>query len=321
MSKSKKDKEDKKQPSLFDTTMKQKRYESGIDIWKNGGKIQDAVFQHSVLCQTSFPYRNPGEDCIIWEHSQGRASLNIQCLQEKNPETGEFMYLGLPYGTKARLIMAYLNTQAIKNQSPIIDVEKSITSFIQKIGLVKKGKNINEVKSQLARIASSIITLIYQGEGNQNLNARFALVKKYDLWFPKNEQKRVAWTSRIQLTEDYFQELEQHAVPLDERALGALKNSAMGLDIYCWLAQRLHRIPFGKPQFVSWQNLKDQFGMGYSTMRKFKQVFRHTLNIVHTQYMTARIEEDKNKGFYLKNSPSPIEKKAMIFLDNTKLSK
>lgn len=317
MSKAKKQ-DSEKVVSLFDTPLKQKRYETGIDIWRKGGKAQDAAFQHSVLCQTSFPYRNPGNDLKIWEHSQGRASLNIQCLQEKNPKTGEFMYLGLPYGTKARLIMAYLNTQAIKSQSPIIDVESSITAFIQQIGLAKKGKNVNDVKEQLARIASSIITLTYQADEEHSLNARFALVKKYDLWFPKDEKQKVLWTSRIQLTDDYFNELEKHAVPLDERALGALKNSSMGLDIYCWLAQRLHRIPHGKKQFVSWQNLKDQFGAGYGSMRKFKQVFRHTLGIVHTQYLTARIQEDTNKGFYLENSPSPIEKKTMILLGDSK---
>lgn len=304
--------------SLFDTPMKQHRYETGIDIWRNPGKIKDAAFQHSVLCQTYLPYRNPGDDTTLWEHIQGSASLNIQCLKEKNPETGEFMYLGLPYGTKARLIMAYLNTQAIRTKSPVIDVEGSITSFIQRIGLSNKGKNINEVKNQLARIAASIITMNYITEDQQSLNVRFSLVKKYDLWFPKDERQRVLWTSRIQLTDDYFNELERHAVPLDERALGALKNSAMGLDIYCWLAQRLHRIKPGKPQFVSWQNLKDQFGGGYSSMRKFKQVFRHTLATVHTQYLSARIREEDNKGYFLEHSPSPIEKKTISFVSSGK---
>jgi len=250
---------------LFDTTTKLKRYQNGIDIWKNPGAIKDAAFQHSVLCQTYLPYRQPKKDVTIWEHSQGNASLNIQSLQEKNPETGEFEYLGLPYGTKARLIMAYLNTQAVRTQSPIIDVEGSITSFIESIGLSRKGKNVLEVKNQLARIAASIITLSYTAEEERTLNVRFSLVKKYDLWFPKDEKQRVLWTSRIQLTDDYFTELCKHAVPLDERALAALKNNAMALDIYAWLAQRLHRIG-SKDQFVSWKALKDQFGYNYKTM-------------------------------------------------------
>jgi hypothetical protein len=41
-----------------------------------------------------------------------------------------------------------------------------------------------------------------------------------------------------------------------------LAHSALALDIYCWLAQRLHRIPADKPQLISWSALYDQFGQG-----------------------------------------------------------
>jgi len=36
---------------------------------------------------------------------------------------------------------------------------------------------------------------------------------------------------------------QTHAVPLDERALAGLAHSSLALDIYAWLAQRLHRVP------------------------------------------------------------------------------
>jgi len=49
----------------------------------------------------------------------------------------------------------------------------------------------------------------------------------------------------------HFVSLQKHAVPLDERALAALSHSAMALDIYAWLAQRLHRVPRGRPQFIN----------------------------------------------------------------------
>ena len=44
----------------------------------------------------------------------------------------------------------------------------------------------------------------------------------------------------------------EHAVPLNEAAVARLSHSAMGLDIYVWLAQRLHRIAPGSPAFVPW---------------------------------------------------------------------
>jgi len=74
------------------------------------------------------------------------------------------------------------------------------------------------------------------------------IVQAFDLWFPKNENQRILWSSMVRLSEEYFRTLCAHAVPLDERAFANLSNSAMGLDIYMWLAQRLHRVT--KPQFI-----------------------------------------------------------------------
>ena len=62
----------------------------------------------------------------------------------------------------------------------------------------------------------------------------------------------------------------------------------MGLDIYAWLAQRLHRVNPGKPAFIPWTALKDQFGWHYGRMDKFKRVFRQTLDMVLSQYRGAR---------------------------------
>ena len=53
----------------------------------------------------------------------------------------------------------------------------------------------------------------------------------------------------VRLSQDYFESLQKHAVSLDERAVTALAHSAMGLDVYTWLAQRVHRVPPEKPPF------------------------------------------------------------------------
>jgi hypothetical protein len=70
----------------------------------------------------------------------------------------------------------------------------------------------------------------------------------------------VLWPTTLRLSLDYYESLTRYAVPLDERAVAALAHSAMALDMYCWMAQRLHRIPPGKPQFVPWTALQEQFG-------------------------------------------------------------
>jgi len=62
-----------------------------------------------------------------------------------------------------------------------------------------------------------------------------------------------------------------HAVPPGYRR--ALSNSPMALDVYAWLAQRLHPIPRGRVQEISSQSLYEQFGHGFVRTRKFKESF------------------------------------------------
>ena len=115
---------------------------SAVEIRTNLAQIENAMFQHSVLCQAFLPYRNPGDDISIWKRKQGNASLIIQCLQKEHPESGDFVTIGLPYGTKARLILAFINSQSIITQNPRVDVTDSMTAFIERIGIANTGRNI-----------------------------------------------------------------------------------------------------------------------------------------------------------------------------------
>ena len=54
----------------------------------------------------------------------------------------------------------------------------------------------------------------------------------------------------------------------------------MALDVYMWLAQRLHRVPQDRPQFIAWTALHTQFRQGYDRIRDFRRDFKTTLNQV-----------------------------------------
>lgn len=277
-----------------------------VEMVINEQDISNAAFQHSILCQAFLPYKDPGNETRLWDHRQGNARLLLKAGEILNPRTDEWEQIGLPYGAKARLILAYVNTQAIKAQSPLVDVEESLSAFIAKLGLHREGKTIAMIKEQLRRLATSNINMAFTLSNDQVIQTKFDIIKAFDLWFPRDENQRVLWTSQIQLSEDYFKSLSQHAVPLNIEALKALAHSAMAIDIYSWLAQRLHRIDGS--QFVAWANLKEQFGQAYTRMDNFKRDFRATLLLVKTVYKEARIEEVDNKGFNLFNSPSQIPK-------------
>lgn len=268
---------------------------------------QDILFQHTILCQTGLPYRSQKE-LRRWKRDNGQASLEIEAGRAFHPGKKKYINLPLPFGPKARLVLIHLNSEAIKTGSPVIEVEDSMTAFVKR--LLKRspnGREVKDFKNQLSALSATTIRLaILTYDRAVQINSH--IVTAFDLWFPKNPNQRVLWPSNVRLSQEYFDTLVKHAIPLDERAIAALSHSAMALDVYVWLAQRLHRINLGNPQFVPWTSLYEQFGQGFARIRKFREKFLLALRKVHTQYPAARIEVDK-KGLTLRQSPPSVPKR------------
>lgn len=264
-------------------------------------------FLHSVQCQCSLPYRNPGEGVREWDRSQGTATLRIEAGAALDPRTGEFVKLGLPFGEKPRLVLIHLATEAVRTGSPVVNVEESMTAFARSLGIETNGQQLRALKDQLARLAAATIRLgVVEQDRAIQINSH--IVAAFDLWFPRQADQRVLWPSTVRLSQEYFESLGRHAVPLDPRAVGALHSSSMALDAYVWLAQRLHRIPEGRPQFVPWASLYEQFGQGFSRIRDFRRRFTETLRQVLAAYPTARIDGDE-RGLTLHHSRPPVAPK------------
>jgi len=258
------------------SAIKRRLIESSVAIQDDDP--ESILYQHTVFCQTGLPYRDPGQDVRVWERRQGAVSLRVEAGAAQAPDSDDWIELGLPWGAKPRLILAYLNGEALRTGSPLIEVEGSLTAFVKRLRLDPKGRNMRLIKDQLARLSGSTIRLGIRSEGRA-VTIKRDIVSAFDLWFPKDERQRVLWPSTIQLSLDYFTSLQNHAVPLDERAITALSHSAMGLDIYAWLAQRLHRVDPHKPQFVPWTAVKAQFGWHYNQMFNFNGSIQDTCKI------------------------------------------
>src|SRR5713226_7554914 len=275
----------------------------------------DICFQHSVLCQTGLPYRNPGDSVRAWQRTQGGAMLVIQAGQVLQPQTASVVDVGLPWGPKPRLILAHLNAEALRLGSPEIEIDDSLSAFVKRIRGFDGGREIRMFKDQLTRLSNALIRLaMLRGDRLTQINTH--VVTGFDLWFPKDERQRVLWPSKIRLSNEYFESLKKHAVPLNEADLAALAHTAMGLDIYAWLAQRLHRIDPRKPAFIPWAALKDQFGPDYGRMDNFKRFFRKTLAQVQRRYRSARIELD-DRGMTARNSRPPVGKRFVLISNPT----
>jgi hypothetical protein len=70
------------------------------------------------------------------------------------------------------------------------------------------------------------------------------------------------------LGEKFFEAIIGSPVPLDMRALRALKRSPLALDLYAWAAFKVWAAgQKNAPQFVPWRGLMEQMGANYDAKR------------------------------------------------------
>ena len=279
----------------------------------------ELTFMHTVLTQCALPAAKPRADVLTWERRQGRTALLIEAGKVSHPATGKWQQLGLPYGPKARLLLMHFNSEALRHGSPVIPVEDTMTAFFRRLmgDKTQDGRQANMLKAQLSALAAATFRMrVAYDDHSVQVDAK--VVSKFELWLNRGDSQRVLWPTTLRLSLDYYESLTRYAVPLDERAVAALAHSAMALDMYCWLAQRLHRISPSKPQFVPWTALQEQFGQHYARIRDFRRDFLFLLHQVRVAYPDAVFDADR-KGMSLWQSPPPVRKRLVALPGGKKL--
>jgi hypothetical protein len=274
------------------------------------------IYQHSVLCHTCLPYRNPGDARRRWHAKNGFLTLEVDAGRVYDHRVETFVDVGLPFGPKPRLVLYHLNAEALRTRSPVIELEDSLTAFVRRtLGLDAHGRNIRTVREQLTRLAASDFR-IGRGDVESSITVHGRILQGVTLWTPQDSKHRVLWPKQVQFSAEYFESLSRHAVPLNETAVSRLSHNAMALDTYAWLAQRLHRIEPGKSPLISWTALSQQFGHGYAEVRAFRRVFKRTLAQVKVVYPDANFEMTA-EGMRLKHSRPPVARRLLPVSDRS----
>jgi len=97
-------------------------------------------------------------------------------------------------------------------------------------------------------------------------------------------------------------------VPLEEAAIRAINNNSMALDIYAWLAYRLHVL--SSIRAVTWKALRPQFGGGVERDNNFKAQFLTNLRLALAVYRDAKVEVE-DTGLVLHPSRPPVAPKPL----------
>jgi hypothetical protein len=237
-------------------------------------------FTYSGFALTSLPHKPQSE--LTWKRDGHNLTMLIQSGVDRAGKP-----LGLPYGSYARFILLFLQSEAIRTGSREVELGRSMRVWLSSMGLSIGGMTYKKVNEQARRISGCSLTFFADRSGAQ-IKSRGGFVKTEITMYNVVGDQPGLWQDRVLLDEDFFRALHEHPVPVSESALRAIGPRSMVIDVYIWLAYRLHALR--KDVEVGWPALYAQFGAGFGTIRRFRQHFIECLGLAMAAYPEARVE-------------------------------
>jgi hypothetical protein len=182
-----------------------------------------------VLCD--LPLRPLAKDQLVYQRRNGKFFLHIL----GHPD------FGLPFG-QDRLIPIWVATLALRQKSRTVHFGHA-AQILEFFRFPKDGRCYRRLVQGFQRIFASTIFFGAddQPAGSRLLDwARFHFFDQVHLWF--NERENCSSSSpddssnTITLSEAFYNEIDQHRVPMEREVVIALANSPGVLDFYVWIA-------------------------------------------------------------------------------------
>jgi hypothetical protein len=263
---------------------------------------QSIGISYTGFCLTSLPHKRlPDEHA--WQKQGHRVTLLVEPGRLKTSQ-GDMKLYGVPYGARARMILLYLQTQAVRTGRPQVALGRSMRDWMERMGLAVGGETARSLREQSARISACSLKFFWEGdEGNARGFKRGAIVDSGLQFAIGDGTQGTLWEEQVTLDPVFYRALRDHPVPLQEAAIRQLRDRSMSLDLYVWLAWRLHTLTKLTP--ISWLAVHAQFGAGFDKLFHFKPRFVEALAAAVAAYPEARVELD-DKGVILRPSRPPI---------------
>jgi Plasmid encoded RepA protein len=254
---------------------------------------------YTGFCLTALPHKRLPDD-QPWEKKGHKVTLLVEPGRLKHG--GKIKLFGVPYGARARMILLYLQTQAIRTSSREVELGRSMRDWMERMGLAIGGETAHALREQAARISACSLKFFWENAGSDGFE-RGAIVRSGLRFHAEDIAQGLLWEDRVVLDEAFYAALRNHPVPVLEAAIRQLRDRSMSLDIYVWLAWRCHQI--SKPTPISWLAIHAQFGAGFKAVRQFKPRFVEALEAALAAYPEARIDLD-DKAITLHPARPPI---------------
>ncbi len=260
-------------------------------------------FLYSGWCQAALPHKRIADD-QRWQVDGDRISLMIEpgarMQQGKVP-----IPVGVPYGSRARLILIYLQSEALRYPEPGSGIGRSMRQWFGQMGIPVGGKSVQMIRDQAERISRCKLTFqVFVGK-------RVGMVQQTivdTVMFIEDQDARQGglFAETARLSEGFFDQLQRHPVPLADAAIKTLANNSQAIDVSAWLAYRLHVLT--KPVAAFVESDQEQFGQNVGRMDDFRRRFLPNLALAMAVYPDAKVEQT-DTGLTLHPSRPPVAPK------------
>jgi len=196
---------------------------------------------------------------------------------------------------------------AVRENSETVELGGSMNQWLERMGISVGGSTYRNIRDQADRLNLCRLTF-YWSDGAREGFSKESIVTNGIRLSASDDRQGDLWREEVTLSRTFFEALKRHPVPIWEPAIRLLAGTSMGIDIYTWLAYRLHALSGNTP--VSRAALFSQFGGGYAKIFHFWAEFRRALDMALAVYEDARVSLTDD-GVILHPSRPPIPERAI----------
>lgn len=268
---------------------------------------KDIGYTHPVFVQCFLPTRHTAKNKLRWQTDCGRASLVIRAGELVNPaKPNDFKQCIVPAGPKARFVVAYINDQIQRTNSPTVNMGDSLREAMRKMNIPIGGQNGKELQREVENFAAAEIGIGLWDETGNAHHRRALIAPHLSFWLEKDPQQRTLWQPEMTVSHEYFEAIRagDRLAPFYWPAMIDLQHDTRAMDIHAFLVYRL-RNGLKRPVLLNVKVLHALFGRDIQSQKKFWERFRKSLVAALRWYPQARVEI-QNDCIVLRDSPPLI---------------